>query len=215
MKNKSPLQSLFVAAVCASLFATESARAFPEPSRVPTSWELKFVYQTPKRIVVEVPGEPVPKAYWYMTYTVTNTTDTDQQFLPVFEMVTRSGTVIRSDRHLPTSVFQRVQQATGNSLLEHPIKIAGTLRVGADQAKDGVAIWEETEAEMGSFSIFVAGVSGESAKMNDSAGEEMLDKDGKLVLLFKTMQLDYTVSGDEVFPGNDPISKTHQRWVMR
>lgn len=194
---------------------TQRGQAYPEPSPYPVSWELKFEYDTPKRIVVEVPGASTPKAYWYMTYTVTNLTDQEREFLPVFTLVTKNGKAIRSDKGIPKAVFDKIKLRTGNKLLESPVQVAATLRVGEDQAKDGVAIWEEPEPEMGSFSIFVTGLSGESTALTGSDGQPITDKEGKPVILFKTLQLDYTVSGDEVYPGIDPIRKTHWRWVMR
>lgn len=190
-------------------------RAYPEPSRVPLSWELKFKYAEPKRIVVEVPGEANPKAYWYVTYTVTNNTNEERQFMPAFHLLTKSGKLIRSDKGVPKIAFDKIKQAAGNKLLQSPLEISGTLNVGEDQAKDGVAIWEEPEAEMGSFNIFVSGLSGESTQLKDDNGQPVNDADGKPVILFKTLQLNYTVSGDEVYPGIDAINKTHERWVMR
>ncbi len=195
--------------------AANVVSAYPEPSKYPVSWELKFEYDTPRRMVVEIPGSNVPKAYWYMTYTVTNKTDKEQEFLPVFTMVTKDGKVVRSDKGVPKAVFDKIKARSGNKLLESPIKIAQTILVGDDEAKDGVAIWEEPEAEIGSFSIFVGGLAGEHTALTDSNGQPVMNKDGKPVILFKTLQLDYTVSGDEVYPGIDPIDKTHQRWVMR
>lgn len=189
--------------------------AYPEPSRVPLSWELKFKYAEPKRIVVEVPGEANPKAYWYVTYTVTNNTNEERQFMPAFYMLTKSGKLVRSDKGVPKIAFDKIKQASGNKLLMSPLQITGTLNVGEDQAKDGVAIWEEPDAEMGSFSLFISGLSGESTQLKDDAGKPVNDAEGKPVILFKTLQLDYTVSGDEVYPGIDPINKTHERWVMR
>lgn len=195
--------------------ATNVVSAYPEPSKYPVSWELKFEYDTPRRMVVEIPGSDVPKAYWYMTYTVTNKTDKEQEFLPVFTLVAKDGKVVRSDKGVPKAVFDKIKARSGNKLLESPIKIAQTILVGDDEAKDGVAIWEEPEAEIGSFSIFVGGLAGEHTALTDSNGQPVMNKDGKPVILFKTLQLDYTVSGDEVYPGIDPIDKTHQRWVMR
>ncbi len=206
-------RSLIALSLLASFAST--TQAYPEPSKFPISWELKFEYKTPRRIVIEVPGAAAPKAYWYMTYTVTNKTDQEREFLPYFEMVTRTGKIIRSDKNMSPAVFERIKAVAGIPLLESPLKIGGTLRVGEDQAKDGVAIWEETEAEMGDFSIFVSGLSGESTQLTDSSNQPALDKDGKPIILFKTMQIDYKIAGDEVLPGNDPITKTNQKWVMR
>ncbi len=195
--------------------ATFHANAYPKPAKVPTEWELKFRYDEPRRIIVEVPGEKVPKAFWYLTYSVTNLTDTQQQFLPTFELVTKTGKLIRSDKNLPNAVFEAVKKAAGVNFIEHPVKIAGPLLTGADQAKDGVAIWEEPEPELGSFTVFVGGLSGESIQLTDDAGKVLTGAEGKPIVLFKTMQIDYTVSGDELLAGTDPINKTRMSWVMR
>src|SRR5688572_20621572 len=70
-----------------ALTSTTPARAadYPEPSPYPISWELGFQHDTPKRLVVTVPGKG-NRAYWYMTYSIVNKTDEDRTFLPVFEM---------------------------------------------------------------------------------------------------------------------------------
>lgn len=207
--------STFALAALLLSSAAPTTQAYPEPSKSPISWELKFDYQPPMRIVVEIPGSPVPKAYWYMTYTVTNGGDQDQNFLPTFEWVSHTGKVTRSDQAVPDAVFQKIKAKTGNTLLENAVKIEGTIHVGDDQAKDGVAIWPETDARVGEFTIFVTGLSGESTPMTDSSDKPMADKDGKPVLLFKSTQIDYKLAGDEVYPGNDLLTKIGQRWVMR
>ena len=188
---------------------------YPKPSIYPISWELKFQHSTPKRIVVELPGEPVPKAYWYMTYTVTNNTDDEQTFLPVFEMLTREGKVIRSDNNIPKKVFEAIKAREKDQFLQPAYAVAGELRVGEDQAKDSVAIWEEPEPRMGTFSIFVGGLSGEIAELKDDDGKPVKDKDGNTVILRKTKQLEYQVRGDELYPGNDSIDLKEERWIMR
>ena len=57
-----------------------AADAFPKPSLYPKSWELKFEHSKPKRVVVK-DEKNIPRAYWYMTYTVTNNSDSEQLFL--------------------------------------------------------------------------------------------------------------------------------------
>jgi hypothetical protein len=215
MLKRFALPVLTAAAALALWGSANRAQAFPEPSKYPISWQLNFEYEHPRRIVVEVPGERLPKAYWYLTYTVTNKTGQERDFVPYFTMVTKDGKAIRSDRGVPKVVFEQIKARTGNKLLESPWLVNDTLLVGEDQARDSVAIWEEPSPEMGTFSLFLAGLSGESVELKDAAGKTMTDADGKAIVLFKTLQLDYTVSGDEVMPGLDPIDKTHERWVMR
>lgn len=204
---------------CVTLFAavamTSIAPArFPEPSPYPTSWELTFKHDTPRRIVIEIPGHGSPKAYWYMTYTATNNTTEEQIFLPTFELVTKEGKVIRSDTEQSSVVFDSVAQRERSKPLQSALDLQGRILIGEDQAKYGVAIWEEPEAELGSFSIYVSGLSGETAVLKDSQEKPIADKDGKPITLRKTLKIDYTVRGDELY-ANDAIISNGESWVMR
>lgn len=206
-----------VAVACASLglaaltplagIAAAAAQDFPKPALYPASWELDFEAGIPQRIVVEIPGRG-PQAFWYLTYTVTNRSDREQLFMPVFELLTHDGNVYRSDRGIPAMVFERIKQREKKTLLEPFHKIAGTLLVGDDQARDGVAIWQEPAGRMGAFSIFVEGLSGETAAV------KLADRE---IILRKQLQLNYHIRGDEVFRGEDDVTATDSArvWVMR
>src|SRR5438270_6135421 len=162
MLRPTRILTVCAAALCCTLAfssRTRQAAAFPKPSVFPTSWQLKFEHSAPKRIVVRSPGAVNPAAYWYMTFTVTNNTTEEQRFLPVFEMLTNDGTVIRSDREIPAGVFDEIKKRERRKTLEPMEKIAGRLLIGDDQARDGVAIWKEPSTRMGTFHIFVGGLS--------------------------------------------------------
>jgi len=213
-----------------ALSTAPKARAadYPEPSPYPISWELNFQHDKPKRIVVTVPGQG-NRAYWYLTYTVTNKTNEDRMFLPVFEMVTRDGKVHRSDKGVPLQVFEQIkrQERAKYPFLVPYFKVADTLRVGDDQAKDGVAIWPEPMSEMGNFSIYVSGLSGETVTMKmvngapvkvkpEHVAMELKGVDEKdVIILRKTLQLNYVIYGDEVYPGLDEVNVQPEKWVMR
>jgi len=186
---------------------------YPKPSPFPVAWELTFEHGEPRRVVVPGPNG-VPRAYWYMTYSVTNKSDREQVFLPRFELLTREGKVVESDRNIPAAVFAKIKQREGNQFLEPFTSIGGTIRVGEDEAKDGVAIWEEPLLRMGDFTIFVSGLSGETITMKDSSGAEVKGVDGKPIILRKTLQLDYSLPGDE--RADDALVKpVGEQWVMR
>jgi hypothetical protein len=215
----------FAAILCGVLALSSSPRhaaAFPKPSVFPTSWQLKFEHSAPKRIVVRTPGAVNPVAYWYMTFTVTNNTTEEQRFLPVFEMLTNDSTLIRSDKEIPAGVFDEVKKRERRRTLEPIEKIAGRLLIGEDQARDGVAIWPEPSPRMGTFHIFVGGLSGETVIMKN--GEEITIKDWtkvtdeekkKLTTLRKTLDLTYQIPGDEIKPEEDVINEVGDEWVMR
>jgi hypothetical protein len=206
--------SLLIAAIFAFAFSQFAAADYPKPSPYPIAWQLKFENGTPTRVVVDVPGRG-NVAYWYMTYTVTNNTDEERTFLPFFEMMTNDGKVYRSDKNVPKAAFDAVKQREKKPLLEAWTTIGGELRLGEDQAKDGVAIWEEPTLRMGKFSIFVGGLSGETVTLKDDKGQPMKDKDGNPVILRKTLQLNYHIRGDDVYPGEDEVNVNKSDWVMR
>ena len=189
--------------------------AFPRPSVYPVSWELRFNIDTPRRIAVDLPGEALPKAYWYVTYQVSNLTDRERMFLPVFELMTDAGEIQRSDRNIPRVVFDRIKARVGDSMLQPAVRIAGPLLVGPEQIKHGVAIFEEPERDVREFTIFVAGLSGETAVPTDPDGQPLTDADGKPIVLRKTLKLDYTTRGDRFFAGENTIELVRREWVMR
>lgn len=217
------LACLFVA-----LCITAPLSAYPKPSVGRTTWQLDFTHGLPQRLVINLPGQSAPKVYWYMTYTVTNRTDREQIFLPVIEMLTDDGRAIRSDKAIPLPVFQAIKAREKKPLLEQTLKISGRIGIGEDQARDGVAIWCEpmnpNPEKMGSFSIFVSGLSGESVLMKKQddhfvkveKGQDIGNTDSKdLLTLRKTLQLNYLVRGDEIYPGEDEVNKTAEVWIMR
>ena len=205
----------FVVLLTIALITHFALADFPKPSPYPIAWELTFDHGAPRRIVVDTPGAVAPKAYWYMTYSVTNQTDSEQVFLPRFELLTQDGRVIRSDVDVPAAVFRRIKDVEGNRFLEPFTSIGGELRIGEDEARDGVAIWEEPGPRMGKFSIFVSGLSGETHIMKDPQGQVMKDAEDRPIILRKTLQLDFSVPGDEMYPGEDPVKQTGEQWIMR
>src|SRR5436190_24031849 len=100
-------------------FFTSSARGeYPKPSPYPKTWQLDFTHGKPKRIVVTPEGEKTPKAFWYMTYTVTNNTGKEQLFLPAFELVTQDGKINRNDINIPKGVFEAIKKVEGSRFMQ-------------------------------------------------------------------------------------------------
>jgi hypothetical protein len=221
--------------VLAALFFSTAPRAqaapdFPTPSPYPVAWELKFEHGTPHRIAVDVTDSTMPRAYWYMTYTVTNEGDKEQRFYPQIDLLTADGNVLHSDERTPKQVFEEIRLAVHNKFLEPYTSISGPIRLGPAEARDGVAVWPETQPRMEHFSVFITGLSGEAVIMKMIDGkltkvdqpqdmyspdkEDDLLKNG-LTILRKTLQLNFFIRGDEVYPGEDQVNKDGEEWIMR
>ncbi len=207
MRHTSKLLLLALIIGISNLSPRARAEEFPKPSPYPKTWELKFEHATPKRVVIQTDGDSTPKAYWYIAYTVTNSTDKEQLFLPQFEMVTKEGKIIRSDKSIPKPVFDTIKRNEGNTLMVNAALIGGELRLGQDEAKDGVAIWPEPDPDMGTFSIFLSGLSGETATVKGPNREN--------VILRKSLQLNYLTRGDAQTSGSSEVVEQTHEWVMR
>lgn len=211
---------LALAAAAVGLSAAVSyvpaARAdFPTPSIAPIAWEVDFEYRTPKRILVDLPGQSGPTAFWYMVYEVVNDSDEEIFFRPDVDLQTQDGKVLPANYNLPPAVFDAINRRTRSLNLQRAQNMVGKLLVGEDRGKAGVAIWREPSAEMGSFDIFFEGLSGEIARVTGPDGKEMTDADGNPIIVRKTKHLSFKIRGDDINPGNDEVVRTGDRWIMR
>jgi len=200
---------LAVVALAGVLLVARPGRAdYPQPSVYPVSWECDFDHAAPRRIVVNVPGDPNPSAYWYITYRIANNTDRDRLLVyPMFYMLTEDGTVTRSDFNIAPAVFAAIKAREKNQFLQNANTIGGEILHGNDQSKDGVAIWREPAEKLSSFSIFVSGPWGENATVKSA--------DGKEIRLRKTRQLDYHVNGAVKEATDADLVSQGSQFIMR
>jgi hypothetical protein len=217
LRSRVALASLLTGTILTAPLTTTWAGKHPEPSvyPLPTAWYLDFKHGKPKRIVVAVPGQKVPAAYWYLQYTVTNNTGKEVEFLPDFDLVTQDGKIFRGDNNIPLPVFDAVKKDSGNDLLVSAAQITAPLHQGEDQAKDGVAIWEEPLQRMGAFTIYVGGLNSEFTPAVDDKGAPIKDAEGRPITLRKALELNFVVWGDEIRPEKDDVQVKPERWVMR
>ena len=172
---------------------------------------------------MDVPGSPTPMAYWYMTYTVTNNTGKERLFYPEVDLVTADGKVHHADQNIPKRVYDEVRGAERNPHIEAFTTLNGSVRLGPAEARDGVCIWPETTPRMDHFQVYFAGLSGEAVTLKkDATGKFVkvtasadLKDTAALVVLHKTLQLNYFVRGDDVYPGEDQVNADAEEWIMR
>ena len=209
--------SVFGAMVAGVLVSSVSSA--PTPSESANKWELEFSYQTPRCIQVHVPGEDAPLTFWYMRYTVINRTDSEQSFMPEFVMYTDSGQELRSGEGVPSIVFDTIKQTLSDPLLKAQTDIMGKIFRGADNAKDGVAIFCDIDHSAGSFDLFIGGLSGEYAivklpnPIQMKVRGKVIEKDE--VVLSKTLHLNYKLPGEAAARPNIAPELVSKNWVMR
>ena len=181
-----------------------SAPAHPTPSVVPFRWELRFE-PGPLRLFVD----PIDRgAYWYFTYVVTNGTERDQIWAPDLVLFTDAGEILRAGDQVPSRVEEQLRELLGNELLETQSEIIGTIRQGIEHARDGLAVWPVGETQITELSLFIGGLSGETARITNPLS-------GEPIILRKTMERRYRAPGDPIARGSRPLEFISQRWVMR
>jgi len=190
-----------IAAVAGCLwFIAPRAEAVVEPDIVSTTWQLDIEYDQPGFIFVQPSGRSQPELYWYMTYTVTNRTGEEQNFVPEIWLLTDDGDLMQANRGISPTVFHRIKDHVDNPLLESPARIVGKILIGRDNARDGVAIWKVPDHDVNAVTIFFGGLSGETKQIVrvTDAGDTALSQ-GELVSL------------DQVEEANDRIRVLNNR----
>lgn len=187
----------------------QTSQAYPEPSIVPRSWDLKVTWEKPRSIAVkDIQGRY--QWYWYMTYKVVNNTGQDRLFVPEVEIATDQGDLVRSNQHVPSAVFFAIKEKLGNSLLQSPNQVVGKLLQGDDFARESVVIWPVFDHGISQVSVFFAGLSGETGAIeNPQTGEK--------VLVRKVLMINYSLPGDTMVTpkGQQTINEDSHRWIMR
>lgn len=187
----------------------------PAPALSSSAWALDFAFEDPQRISVLLPGESKPTTYWYMLYKVENPTAREIGFYPSFEIVTDKLEVIRSEQGVSPEAFEAVFRRANQPNLLPPEKIAGRILRGSDQARYGVAIWKDFDPRAKAFTVYAAGLSGETVRWRNpafDADQPAGPKNQRYFLLRKTLAIPYALTDGR----SEAVRLADkQRWVMR
>jgi len=187
--------------------APVAALAAPQPSPVPTRWELDL-RPGPLRIIhLDVP-ELGPRTYYYMTYLVVNNSGQDLTFAPSFQLTTDDGEMVRSGEDVPLWVTRELLTRIRNPFLEDEIGVLGMLEQGEENGVEGLVVWPARNLKVDEVVIYAAGFSGETRRIRrPDTGEE--------VTLRKVMMLRHATPGEQTRRGSLPLERTVQRWILR
>ncbi|TVQ33063.1 MAG: hypothetical protein EA376_03130 [Phycisphaeraceae bacterium] len=205
----SACSALFAAALLAMATALGPvvALAAPQPSPIPTRWELDL-RPGPLRIVhLDVPGIG-PQTYYYLTYLVVNNSGQDLTFAPSFQLTTDEGELVRSGEDVPLWVTRELLNRLRNPLLEDEIGVLGMLEQGEENGIEGLVVWPARNLKVDEVVVYAAGFSGETRRIRrPDTGEE--------VTLRKVMMLRHDTPGEQTRRGSLPLERTVQRWILR
>jgi len=202
----------------------------PAPSLRPIAWELEFKFLDPRRITVQVPGQEQPEVYWYMVYTVSNPDRRSVRFFPTFQLVTEDVRVVDTDVGVSKLVFDTIKERyrQTHKYLTHPTEALGELLTGDDNARESVAIWRDVDLSGNRFSVYVAGLSGETQFVRNPAYDpnqpdtaepgpdgKPRGQNPKYFALRKTLQIRYNLPGSAAARAVAEPERSEVRWIMR
>ncbi len=193
---------------------TETVIGAPEPSPVPLRWQLDVEPGPLRLAMVEIPGEGL-RAFLYLPYKVENHSAAEVYFAPTFEMTTdEASEPARAGRGVPAAVTDEIIGRLHNPFVQDQISVIGPLMQGAEHARESVAIWPLANMKPSRVTVYASGFSGETRRVARPEGEAPKG-DTNEVILRKTLMLEHLTPGDLAGQGNDPISRTNSRWILR
>ncbi len=211
-------QSLFVGITAIILLTSINAISAPEPAVVPgaNQWTLDVVFTQPQQIVVKVPGERAPQRFWYIIITVNNNSGKEVPFYPACELVTDTSQIIPAYKDTRNIVFDKIKRRHKNKypFLESLELADNKILQGQDNSKDLAIIWPDFDAKARDISLFLAGMSNETAVVEHPTKKDA-DGNPEKIYLRKTLGLQYSIGGDESLRKSGRLVYKGQNWVMR
>lgn len=192
--------------------------AAPEPAIVPApgQWTLKMEFTNPQQIIWPQGPDKKPMNFWYTIITLTNNTGNDVDFYPKCDLMTDSFQIIPAGKFVSTALFEQIKKRHKNRypFLEL-LNNAGTkILQGQDNTRDIAVIWPDFDAKASSVKLFITGLSNETAVVDNPISKDEMGMPAR-TFLRKTLELNYSVRGDQDL--RSPVSFVFQgkRWIMR
>jgi len=211
------MRSSFYGVIAILLMVTCISFAVPEPSVVPgpSQWTLETKFTNPEQIVFGYNQDNKPIRYWYVIITLTNNTDKDVDFYPRSELVTDTFQIIPAGKGVGTKVFEQIKQRHKSQypFLELFGKTDNKFLQGQDNTKDIAIIWSDFDNKANAISIFITGLSNETAVVEHPIEKE--NDEPKRVYLRKTLEIQYEVKGTPELANGVALEYKNKSWVMR
>lgn len=193
--------------------------AAPKPAVVQRDgqWTVDVRYSQPMQIVIRLAGQQQPQRFWYTVLTLTN--NTIQEEIPLYlecQIATDTFQTVPAGKGVRKEVFDQIKLKHQGQypFLESMDFQDNRLRKGADNARDIVIIWPEFDPAAKQISLFIAGLSNESAAVKHPVEKDAAGNPTEIYLQ-KTLQLIYANTTDPALRSQAALSPIKQDWVMR
>lgn len=210
-------QRLFLISMIVFLAATAVLSA-PKPAIVPKAnqWTLNVIYTQPQQITVRVPDQPKKQRFWYIIITVTNNSNIDVPFYPSCELMTDTFQTIPAYKDTRNIVFDKIKHRHKKQypFLESLELAENKILQGQDNTKDFAIIWPDFDPKAKEITLFLAGLSNETAVIEHPTKKDPNGNPEKIYLR-KTLALRYAIGGDPNLRNNAALRYKGKEWVMR
>ena len=211
---------MILAVTVACVVASSAVVAGPEPKLGSKSWQLDFSFHDPQRITIRLPATGHEVTYWYMLYTVTNSTGTDVQYFPSFALVTDTLQVVKAGETAHPLVYDAIaaRHKKEYPFFAPPSRITGLLLQGEDNARTSAAVFAVFDGKADAFTIYGSGLSGQIERViNPSFDESKPESESnpRRFILRKTVAIMYDLPGDEHTRDEATPIRRDRKWVMR
>lgn len=200
------------------LAGTAVCWAYPKPAIVQktSEWTLDVVFDQPQQITVRTSPGGNPQRFWYIILNLTNNSLLDADFYPSCELVTDTFKIVTSGIEAQQLVFNKIKQKhQGKYPFLEPIQFtADRILQGQDNAVDIAIIWSDFDSKARIIDLFIAGLSNETTSIDHPS---KTDENGnpKKIYLRKTLDLKFTIGGDERLRSYAKLRSKSKSWVMR
>jgi hypothetical protein len=192
--------------------------AAPEPAIVPApgQWTLDMEFTHPQQVTLPRGSDKKPLQYWYTIITLTNNTGNDVDFYPKCDLMTDSFQITPAGKFVSSMLFNQVKRRHKSKypFLEL-LDSAGTkILQGQDNTKDIAVIWPDFDLQAKNLQLFITGLSNETVAVDHPVEKDQMGEPVK-VFLRKTLELSYSLKGDQALRTNGSFTYQGKRWVMR
>jgi hypothetical protein len=210
------MRSIVIGAIVCCIAAVGYGESVKVPSQAiggMSTWTLDVVFEQPQEITLRLPGDSTDTSYWYIILSLTNKSGQEVGFYPDCDLMTDTYQILQAGVGVRGDVYEKIKARHQDRypFLEPLETASGKLQQGEDHTKDVVVVWKNFDNDARGVKFFIGGLSNETQAVDKPAA----GASGEQVLLRKTLELDYVISGDPSMKTQDSLAYKGKSWVMR